>query len=150
MVTSASLTTSGLFQGLSPQHLEAFATLADEVTVNAGKTIFGEGDPADKLYILLDGKVNIHTQLTSRPEQLSIAVLNKPGQLVGWSGLLPEDRYTAGATCETDSRLVVFDGDAFMALLESDAELGFLLMRRITDVISSRLRNIQQFVLKTL
>ncbi len=74
----------------------------------------------------------------------------QPGQLVGWSGFLEEARYTAGATCQADSRLLAFDGAAFMSLLESDAELGFLMLRRITNVISSRLRNIQRFVLKTL
>lgn len=150
MVTSATLAQSGLFEGLTPAQLDAFADIAEEITVAAKKTIFEEGDAAEKLYVLLEGKINLHTQLSSRPEQLSIAVLTQPGQLVGWSGFLEEARYTAGATCQADSRLLAFDGAAFMSLLESDAELGFLMLRRITNVISSRLRNIQRFVLKTL
>jgi hypothetical protein len=37
-----------------------------------------------------------------------------------------------------------------MAALEADAEMGFLVMRRIAETISDRLRNIQSVVLKTL
>jgi toluene monooxygenase system ferredoxin subunit len=150
MVTPATLAQTVLFEGLAETQLAAFSALAEEITCAPGRAIFKEGDPATKLYILLEGKVSIQVALTSRPETISIAVLNQPGSVVGWSGFLPENRYTAAAMCQADSRLLVFDGAAFMRVLESDPALGFVIMRRIADVISSRLRNIQRFVLKTL
>lgn len=150
MVPPATLAQTRLFEGLADHQLERFAALASEVAYNAGDTIFEEGAEACCLYVLLDGKVKIHTQLTSRPENISMAVLNQPGQVIGWSGFLAEARYTGSATCLEDSCLLEFDGAAFMALLEADPALGFVIMRRLADVISSRLRNIQRFVLKTL
>jgi CRP-like cAMP-binding protein len=150
MVPTATLAKTGLFEGLTNEHLEKFAALAREVAYNAGEMIFEEGAEACCLYILQDGKVKIHTQLTSRPENISIAVLNQPGQIIGWSGLLAEARYTGSATCQVGSCLLEFDGAAFMAILEADPVLGFMIMRRLAYVISSRLRNIQRFVLKTL
>jgi CRP-like cAMP-binding protein len=150
MVPPTTLAKIGLFEGLTDDQLARFAALASEVAYDSGETIFEEGAEACCLYLLLEGKVKIHTHLTSRPERISIAVLNQPGQIIGWSGFLAETRYTASATCQETSCLLEFDGAAFMQLLETDPALGFVIMRRLTEVISSRLRNIQRFVLKTL
>jgi len=70
--------------------------------------------------------------------------------LVGWSGFMPPNYYTASAICQEDSHLLAFDGSAFNRLLEENRELGFTIMRRIAEVISQRLRTIQSVVLKTL
>ena len=150
MVPPITLAKTGLFEGLTDDQLATFAAIAAEVAYEEGDTIFEEGEEACCLYILLDGKVKIHTQLTSRPENISMAVLNQPGQVIGWSGFLAEARYTGSATCQEESCLLEFDGPAFLEILEGDPTLGFVIMRRLTDVISSRLRNIQRFVLKTL
>ncbi|MBN1564085.1 MAG: cyclic nucleotide-binding domain-containing protein [Anaerolineae bacterium] len=150
MVPTSTLAQTSLFADLSDAQLEKFAALAAEVAYAEGDTIFEEGAEACCLYILLDGKVNIHTQLTSRPEKISIAIINQPGRVIGWSGFLAEARYTGSATCQEASCLLEFDGPAFMQVLNDDPALGFIVMRRITDVISNRLRNLQRFVLKTL
>jgi CRP-like cAMP-binding protein len=150
MVPLTTLAKTGLFEGLTDDQLKEFAALASEVAYEQGDTIFEEGAEACCLYILLEGKVNIHTHLTSRPEKISIAIVNQPGRVIGWSGFLAETRYTGSATCQEASCLLEFDGPALMQVLEDDPELGFIVMRRITEVVSSRLRNLQRFVLKTL
>jgi toluene monooxygenase system ferredoxin subunit len=139
-----------LFTGLTEAQLAVLAGLAEEVTCPAGETLFEEGASASRLYVLLEGKVSIQVQLSSRPERITVASLSQPGQLVGWSGTVHPNNYTASATCQSDSRLLSFDGQAFMQALEADHTMGFLVMRRISEVVSGRLRNIQRVVLKTL
>lgn len=139
-----------LFAGLSEGQLKTLAVLAKEETCARGQALFEEGSPATHLYLLLAGKITIQVQLTSRPQAVEIAVLSRPGQLVGWSGLVPPHHYTATAVCMENSRLLAMDGKALMHALEDDPGMGFLIMRRISEVISGRLRNIQQVVLKTL
>jgi CRP-like cAMP-binding protein len=63
---------------------------------------------------------------------------------------MPPNYYTASAICQEDSRLLSFDGAAFNRLLEQNPALGLVIMRRIAEVISQRLRTIQGVVLKTL
>jgi CRP-like cAMP-binding protein len=148
--TVETIAQSPMFSNVPAEGLRKFAELAAEVTCAKDSALFDEGAPADKLYIVLQGKVIVKLRIASRPEQICIAVLNHPGQLVGWSGFLAENRYTATAVCQEDSRLLAFDGAAFMRILEADPAAGFTVMKHISEVISGRLRNIQRLVLKTL
>jgi CRP-like cAMP-binding protein len=150
MVPTESIAHSPMFANLPAEKLQVFAALAEETTCAKDSTLFEEGDSADKLYILVEGKVLIKVHLAARSEQVCIAVLNHPGQLIGWSGFMTASRYTATASCSEDTRLIALDGGAFVKALEADPITGFAVMRHIGEVISGRLRNIQRLVLKTL
>jgi len=150
MITPQLLAQSPLFTDLPDEYLARFAALAHEVTCAAGDALFREGEEASRLYILLSGKVNVQVQLTALTDTLTIVSLSTVGQLVGWSGFMPPNYYTASAICQEDSHLLAFDGIAFNRLLEEDRALGFTIMRRIAGVISQRLRTVQGVVLKTL
>jgi toluene monooxygenase system ferredoxin subunit len=148
--TVEAIALSPMFSSLPAENLQKFAELAEEITCIKDTTLFEEGAPADKLYVLLKGKIVIKLQIASRPEHVCIGVLTHPGQLAGWSGFLTENRYTATATCQEDSQLLAFNGAAFMRILEADPVTGFTVMKHISEVISARLRNIQRLVLRTL
>jgi CRP-like cAMP-binding protein len=139
-----------LFEGLSKEQLKTIADLTELKQIPDGETLFREKDPANNLYILLKGKVRIQVQLTSKPETIAITILSQPGQLIGWSGLVPNQHYTAAAICLEDSQMLAIEGTKLMNALEKDCDMGFKIMRKISEVISDRLRNIQQIVLKTL
>ena len=149
MITPQTLSQSPLFAGLTEQQLAPFIDVVAEITCARGQALFREGEEARQLFILLEGRVSIQVQPTSRLEPISIASISQFGQLVGWSGFMPPNYYTATALCQENSRLLAIDGAAFMRLLEADPALGFTVMRRISEVISGRLRNIQRVVLKT-
>ena len=138
-----------IFKGLSKEELETIAGLTEMVKVPKGEALFQEKDDAKHIYILLKGKVRIQVQLSSKPETVAITVLTQTGQLIGWSGLMPEQYYTAAAICQEDSELLAIEGVKLMSTLEKDPVMGFKVMRKISEVISSRLRNIQRTVLKT-
>lgn len=140
-----------LFYGLTDEQVLVLESLSTKSTCWAGERLFNEGDRAEHVFILLKGKVSIKTRVGSTPREVTIAILNQPGRVIGWSGLMSSDRYySAAAQCDEDSTLLIFDGEAFSQALKDDPQMGFIIMRRIADVISTRLRNIQQVVLKTL
>jgi len=149
MVTTEMLSQFGLFTGLPEQQLEPIVDICEEIACSQGEVLFREGSKAERLYILLEGKVLIQVKLTSRPESLTVASVNLPGQTLGWSGAMAPHHYTASGVCEVNSRLVALDGRAFMQILEQDPEMGFVVIRRIAEVISSRLRNARSVLLKT-
>jgi signal transduction histidine kinase len=49
-----------LFVGLDGEQLESAARAATEVHLPCGETLFHKGDPADAIYIIVDGSVRIH------------------------------------------------------------------------------------------
>jgi CRP-like cAMP-binding protein len=150
MIDPELLARSPLFAGLPESHLAPFAALAEEITCAAGNALFREGEEASRLYILLSGKISVQVQPTSLTHPLTIVSLSTFGQLVGWSGFMQPNYYTASAVCLEDCRLLAFNGAAFNRILEDDPALGLPIMRRIAEVISQRLRLIESIVLKTL
>ena len=139
-----------LFDGIGHDVLTPLVSIAHERQCEEGEVLFEEGSEATRVYILLEGKVTIDVALSSRPEHITVALLSQPGQIVGWSGSVAQTSYTASARCKQASRLLTLDGKEFMDALEDNPSLGFIVMRRIADTISNRLRNIQRVVLKTL
>ena len=150
MVTAYELSHVSPFAGLSEGELEIIVPLCEEVICRRGEALFREGQMAERVYILLEGKVTIQVQLTSRPENVTVAISDRADNLVGWSGLVAPYCYTASAICQADSRLVAVDGQSLLRVLGQDAQMGFVVIQRIAEVISSRLRNTRAALLKTM
>ena len=135
---------------LAAADLARFAALAQEVSCPAGTMLFREGNEASHLYLLRSGKISVQVQPTALTEPLTVVSLSTFGQMVGWSGFMPPNYYTASALCLEDSTLLAFDGQAFNDILEANPAVGLTIMRRIAQVISQRLRTIQGVVIKSL
>jgi CRP/FNR family cyclic AMP-dependent transcriptional regulator len=139
-----------LFSGMTEEQFEQLALATELVEKKRDDVLFHVGEEAKDLFLLLDGKVSIQVKLSSRPETVGIVVLQNSGQLVGWSGLFERSYYTARAICLEDTRLLQVNGKKLMDVLESDQAAGFEVMREIARVISTRIRNLQSVVLKTI
>jgi CRP-like cAMP-binding protein len=150
MATTASLAEFPLFRNLPDSLLEKITALGNELSFSQGDTIFREGEDADKLHFLLEGDVLLKVKLTSRPESITVSAVSQRFESFGWSGIVPPYHYTASAVCETDCRVLTIPGESFMKLLNENPEAGFAVMQRLTELVSSRLRNSRQALLKTL
>lgn len=150
MVTNASLAEFPLFRNLPKELLEKIDVMGEEQSFPQGETIFREGERADKLHFLLQGEVLLRVKLTSRPESITVSVVSQKFESFGWSGIVPPYHYTASAVCETDCKILTIPGVKFMKLLEENPEAGFAVMQRLIELVSNRLRNSRQVLLKTL
>ena len=150
MATNAPLSEFALFRNLPEELLDKVAALGKEMTYSEGDFIFREGDQADKLHFLLVGEVVLKVNLTSRPESITVSAVSQQYESFGWSGIVPPYHYTASAVCTADCKVLTIPGEGFMNLLEKNTAAGFIVMRRLTELVASRLRNSRQALLKTL
>lgn len=150
MATTVSLAEFPLFRNLPEDLLDQIAALGEELTFSRGDAIFQEGEKADKLHFLLGGDVLLKVKLTSRPESITVSAVSQKFESFGWSGIVPPYHYTASAICETDCKILTLPSVHIMELLEENPAAGFTVMQRLTELISSRLRNSRQALLKTL
>jgi CRP-like cAMP-binding protein len=150
MATNAPLSEFALFRNLPEELLEKVAALGEEATYSQGDFIFREGEQADKLHFLLDGRIVLKVKLTSRPENITVSAVSQQYESFGWSGIVPPYHYTASASCEADCNILTISGEGFLKLLEENPAAGFLVMQRLTELVASRLRNSRQALLKTL
>jgi len=132
------LRTNPWFERLSDEHYEKMVSIATIVKWPAGKDIFREGDEDLYLYLILKGRVAIDISYPTRG-RVRILTLNED-EIFGWSAVLPVVKIkTAGAHTILDTEAVAFDADALREICEQDHELGFLVYRRLTNVIAGRL-----------
>jgi len=139
-----------LFAGLTDSQFDELKGLMTVKEYKKGSNLFQTGEKAEDIFVLLDGKVSIQVKLSSRPEIIDIVMLSKKGQLIGWSGLMGESYYTASGICQEASTLLQINGQEFMNVLLADKEASFMVLQKIMAVISTRLRNLQSVVLKTM
>ena len=139
-----------LFKELPEPLLEEIKGFCTEVSAPKGTVIFNVEDAADKLHVLVSGHVNIRVRIATKPDYLTVSVINQPYHTFGWSGIVAPHHYTASAVCEEDCKLLVIDGPKLTAALERFPEAGYLVMKRIAETISGRLRSSHVALIKTL
>ena len=150
MITPELLAEFDLFRDVSKDTLKEAADICETIQVKKDGFVFREGEKADKLHMLVSGSIVLRVKLTSRPESVTVSFVNRPHQTLGWSGVVTPNHYTASAICEDDSELIAIPSDKFMQILDNHPSDGYKIMLRITAIISDRLRNSRQALLKTL
>ena len=150
MITSEMLAEFNLFKGVSKEVLEEIAEISETIKIEKNSFVFHEGDKADKLHLLISGSIALRVNLTSRPDSVTVSFLNVPHQALGWSGVVAPNHYTASAHCEEDTELIALPSNKFMDILDRNPDAGYKIMLQITHIISDRLRNSRQALLKTM
>jgi len=123
-----------IFQGLKDEELKVVAQFCQELQVSENKTLCEGGARADRLFILEEGTVSI------RFERGATFEIHGPGKILGWSFLVPPNRYTASAVTVTPSRLLVIKSPDFYQLIHKDSRMGFRIMDNLAQVVSGRLK----------
>ena len=63
-----------------------------------------------------------------------------PGEVFGWSSLFQQRPKTAAARTIEPTRALALDAGRLRELCDADPRLGYLLTRRILEVVSERLK----------
>ena len=126
------------FNSLTPEHFNKTAELAHLRRAKAGETFFREGDKQDYVYIVLEGRVSLDIFVPHHGKVRFCTA--EPFDVFGWSSVTPSMRQrTAGAVAVLDSLVACIDAEKLRQLAENDHDFGYLLMRRLANVVASRL-----------
>jgi signal transduction histidine kinase/CRP-like cAMP-binding protein len=132
-----------IFQELSDSQLEEIAALCTEETCGAGSLIRREGEPAEQLLILRDGRVALEMGVRLWPErrvrQMSVETINA-GQPFGLSALTDSDVWTMSARALDRCRMIVLRSRDLRRLMESDSVMGCEINEGLSNVLAQRLR----------
>lgn len=133
------------FADLDDGHLKAVAMLTDEAYYGQDEVVFEEGQPADALYLLIEGCVDLHYVVTDEINtQLSkdffISEIN-PGEVFGISALLEPYVYTGTVRSTCPGHVLKIEAAGLRALCEMDTKLCATLIRHIAKATMSRLHD---------
>jgi len=137
MINIDQLRNVDIFQGLTDWELKIVSQFFQEENVIEGVTLFQEGERADRLFILEEGAVSLTLE---EGEQYSVTT---PGRIIGWSFLVPPNRYTASAVTTAPSKLLLIKSPDFYYLIHKELRMGVKVMENLAQVVASRLSQIR-------
>jgi len=125
---------AGIFQGVEPYAAEALAQALEIAEFPRGATLFSEGEPGDRLYIVSSGKVKIGRKSPDGRENLLMVA--GPSDMFGELSIFDPGPRGSSATTITKVRAVSMDRDALRVWIADRPEIAEQLLR----VLARRLR----------
>ncbi len=119
-----------LFSQLSLEQLEAVLRITEEREYLAGELIFREGDPGGKLYLLIEGTVQVYKSFGEPGEQLlsTLPAITYFGEMA----ILDDAPRSASVVAGTASRVLTLGGGDLKELIVHMPEISFEIFRILT------------------
>lgn len=130
------------FKNLSKKHIDYLLKIVHNRVYSVNEYIFYQNDPGIGLYIIINGEILI-TLDSFYNERFDLAHLHR-GDFFGELALLDEERRSASAIALKESHLAVIFKPDLDEFIESHPSEGIKILRGITQIISRRLRNLNQ------
>lgn len=125
------------FAGLSKESMAFLAGCAKKRRLKEDEVLFRHGGKANRFFLVLDGRVTVEVAAIEGPS-LDLRNLG-PGDLLGWSWLIPPYRWHFQARAEEPVEVLEFDGRAVLRRCEDDPAFGYDLLKRFSGLMSERL-----------
>ena len=132
MTTTAELLTVPAFAGLPEDQVEWFLSQAEEMNVKAGEIYARAGDPADTMFVILEGQVQWRGEFGGQ----NITINSNPRDVTGALPFSRMTQFTVSARAVTDIRLLKFPTSRFPELVQKMPELT----KRLVGLMSDRIR----------
>lgn len=126
------------FRDMPREVLIPLARVAVREKLPAGHMLLRQYDRARAVHFLVSGSVQILIQVGV--DDLLVAVLDAPGDLIGWSAFRPPYRYTASVRCEGVTEVVTVPAEAFAEMLDLDPGLTYAVLQKVAATMAGRMQ----------
>ncbi len=133
------LSQAELFRDLTDDERTALESVATLLSGNEGERIIEEGKPLDRMFIVMEGQVEV------KVGGVLVATLS-PQALVGEVEFLDLQPASADVFVMGNTRLIALDNAGLNALMVQQPRLGYVLMREIGTILAQRLRAMNESV----
>jgi CRP-like cAMP-binding protein len=127
-----------IFKDLDEGELARVAEVCHEQKFVSAKTIFKEGEPGNRLYIIAEGEVRISRQIPGSGEE-ALAVL-KVGSIFGEMAILDQSERSTDAIANTDCTLITITRSDFELLIDFNRDIAYKVLWAVVRLLSGRLR----------
>ena len=118
-----------LFAALDPEAAAALRSSLIERVVSKGEVLFSEGEPGDRLYVILEGKVKLGR--TSSDGRESLLLILGPGEMFGELSFFDPGPRTSTATALTDAVVLGLGNEQLRPWLQGRPEVGPALLQAL-------------------
>ncbi len=128
------LSRAGIFQGVDTEAVNTLISQLDTMTFSRGTTIFEEGEPGDRLFIIIQGKVKLARHSIDGRENL-LTVMG-PSDMFGELSIFDPGPRTSSAVCVTEVTAAAMDSSMLHDWISQHPAISQQLLR----VLARRLR----------
>jgi CRP/FNR family transcriptional regulator, cyclic AMP receptor protein len=125
-------------QGMKPEHLKKLMASSMSKHFDPGEIIFREGEPANRFYLICQGKIGLESR--SDGESSPLVQWLGEGDVLGWSWLFPPYYWQFGARAVEPTNAIFFYGTRLRAQCDEDPAFGYELMKRVAAVVIQRMQ----------
>jgi CRP/FNR family cyclic AMP-dependent transcriptional regulator len=125
-----------IFEDLNEDLIGFLKPLFESYSCPAGTVIFQQGDRAESLYLVIDGKVD----MSFKPYDGIPLTISHVGQggVFGWSAMVGSDTYTSTALAIEDLEAFRLHGSRLRSFCREHPEAGQHILERFADGVSGR------------
>lgn len=135
-------------KGLSPHQTRILKDCAMFMRFKPGELVFREGDPANRFYLILNGRVALEAHV--RAGGVTPIQFVEDGDVLGWSWLFPPFYWHFDARAVEETEVVFFYGTPLREECESDHDFGYEMVKRMAVVMITRLQATRRQLLATI
>src|SRR6202142_4057229 len=132
MVDKSELRRVQEFADLPDDQLDWFLSQAQEMNLKAGDVYARQGDPADAMFVILEGHLQGRGELGGETFVFDL----EPGDVTGMLPFSRMKQFTVSGRAESDSRALRFPSARFPDLVQKMPELT----KRLVGLMSDRIR----------
>jgi CRP-like cAMP-binding protein len=138
-----------LFEGLDAEDTAKLTVLGRLLTLAPGEALFALGEEAREVFIVERGRVALFMTMRvgSRDEAVPIEE-RQPGQIVGWSALIPPHKYTLSARAQAQSELLAIPRGPLVDYLNEHPRVGHVVHRNLAAIVGHRLQVLEAMWLR--
>ena len=126
---------SDLFSGMPESALRRMAEISELLHYKKGDTIYGVGDEAVDVFVLVSGRVRFTMYMHDEP--ISSSSMMTADQVFGWASLIEGLGHRISiAECVESTAVLAINGERLMEVFEDEPEGGYLVMRRLAPMIA--------------
>ncbi|NOY67974.1 MAG: cyclic nucleotide-binding domain-containing protein [Deltaproteobacteria bacterium] len=152
MVTLEQLDQIEAFQDLDDNQLSALLPLCEKIDFRRGEKLFKEGDPAQHLWVVMNGKVDLRFELPGdRPTSADNTISTHDAddearkKILGWSCFVPPHKMRLSAYCTTRScQTIRIAKKNLIELFEKDPLMGYHVLTYLIKVVGYRFHQFQE------
>ncbi len=122
---------SEVFSILKDEELKQISSLFEIITYKNNETVFGEGDPSDKFYILAEGNVKI-LKHTVMGKDIILEIMS-PGDIFGGVAVLDNKPYPATAQAMKSTTVIKIRRQNLLKIMEEYPILKLEIVKYFSD-----------------
>jgi CRP-like cAMP-binding protein len=134
----ALLKQAAIFADLDEGELQRVAEVCKEQKFQGAETVFKEGEPGNRLYIIAEGEVRISRNIPGSGEE-ALAVLKK-GSVFGEMAIFDRSERSTDAIANADSVLLTISRSDFELLMDFNRDIAYKVLWAVVRLLSARLR----------